>query len=240
MVGVDRKLQTVIESIIEQRANANSDVFIYDFSIVQKKLAETQNFNKYNITPVKQRELLEKLDSEEYIYINYVDKDTCEWVHDYRHIIAEYIAPEFNPLAHMGEVFIYLPMTNVEALKAKYDLSSRLTMLELNYGQFTVSCDGEKYKLPSLKSGTPTKILEYAWEHHDSNITRSELVQNDVIKTRTQESLKKIFKGNNLIKNILSPFVEMTTDSILIRSSANIKNSELQAVIDYTLGQKKG
>ena len=240
MVGVDKRLQTIVESIVEQRANSNDNVFIYDFSLIKKKLAKTQNFDKYGITPKEQRELLEELDGEKYIYLNYVDKNTYEWKHDYKNIIAGYIAPEFNQFEHIGKVFVYLPLDDVEALKVKYDLSSRLAKLELSYGQFTVSCDDEKYKLPSLKSGTPTKILEYAWGHHDSNITRSELVQNDVIKTRTQESLKKIFKGNNLIKNILSPFVEMTTDSILIRSSANIKNSELQAVIDYTLGQKKG
>ena len=239
MAEASEKLRTIVELIIKQRANSTSDVFRYDFSLLQTKLKETQDFEKYGIKPPEQRALLKELDGTEYLKINYVDENTYEWKHDCGWL-AEYICPDFNPLMHVQSVFIYLPIENVRPLKIKYGLGSYKSELKLECGRFSVICNGKQYPLSQLKSGLSTQVLEYAWKHRDLTVTRNDLITAGITKNRNKESLNKICKGNRfLIKETLGPFITLNADAIRINSFANINESELGKIASYSVDCKK-
>ncbi|MBR0372875.1 hypothetical protein IJH72_02990 [Candidatus Saccharibacteria bacterium] len=234
------ELRTLLELIIEQRANSKYDTFKYDFSWIQKKLKQTQDFEKYSITPKRQRELLKQLDGNKYLRLEYVEESGCKWKHDGKWI-AEYIAPNFDPLFHITDIYISLTPENVRPLRMEYGLESYDAKLILEFGRFAVKCNGKIYELQQLReSGLPAKILEYAWKHRNSTIDRDELIANEIIRGRGGESLRKICKGSKeMIEKVLSPFITMTANSITLTSSSDISELELQVIANYAVAIKE-
>lgn len=240
MDEITEELQTILELIIEQRAKSSYDVFRYDFSLMRKKLEQTQNFDKYGITPKRQRELLKQLDEDKCLQLDYVEEDNYEWKHDGKWV-AEYIAPDLNPLLHVSGIYISLPFENVRSLRMEYGLALRRASLTLEYGHFIVKCDNKNYELPQLReSQLPAMILEYAWRHRGQTVTRDDLINAEIVKNRGKESLRKICKGSAaMIEEVLSPFIILTANSIKLMSSVDIDESELQTIAKYATKVKR-
>ena len=234
MDEVSRKFQTIVELIIEQRANSTNDVFRYDFSLFQKKLSETQDFEKYGIRPIEQRNLLKKLSCRaKYLGIDYVDEDTQEWKYGAK-MIAEYIAPDFDPLLHFPNVYVYLPLEDVESLRYEYGLKTYNAKLFFEYGHFIVACNGKKYEMQQLTDDRPpARTLEYAFKHHDTIVSRDVLLENNVINNCREKSISKICKGSKPLLTTLKPFISINARQITIKHIANINRFELEAIANH-------
>ena len=231
-------IKVILELVIELRANSQYDFFRYDYSLIRKKLAETKNFSKYGISAKEQREILKELGGSNILEINYVDEESHNWYHDCKNI-SEYISPDLSPLMHLSDIYIILPVKNIPLLEKEYGLKKYQAELTLRYGKFIVKCNGGEYALPQLReSGLPAAILEYAWKHLGTPITRTVLAKDGVTKSRSDESLKKVFKGSRvMVEEILSPFITLTADMIVINPSAEIDGGKLQDIIEYAVRQ---
>ena len=232
-------LRTVLELVITQRAGSSSNVFKYDFSLMRQKLKETQDFNKYSVDAEMQRALLKQLGNEGFIHVNYVDENNRAWKHDTK-IIAELIAPDFNPLAHLTDVYIYLPLEDIEPLEYQYGLGTYSAELFLEYGHFIVKCNGRKYRMPQLtEDRPPAQILEYAFRHHDSIVTRDDLLRDGAMKKHGQKTISKICKGSKPLLTVLSPFITLTADRIIVKLLADINRFELDVIANHAIETKK-
>lgn len=233
------RLQTIVELVIEQRANSKSDIFKYDFSLMQKKLSETQDFDKYGISRKEQRDLLKELDRTKSLQVNYVDEYSYQWKHSLGWL-AEYLAPEFNPLVYASDFFINLCTDDVSTLKNKYELASYSTRLALKYGWLTVHYDDKEYRVLQLKEGMTARIIDYSWKHHDSIVSREDLAKAGITKNHKKDSLRAICKGIlTTIEGVLKPFIVITANHIEIRGTAHLTEPELKTILEHC-GKQKG
>ena len=85
----------------------------------------------------------------------------------------------------------------------------------------------------------PAQILEYAFRHHDSIVTRDDLLRDGAMKERGQRTISKICKGSKPLLKVLSPFITLTADRIIVKLLADINRFELDAIANHAIETKK-
>lgn len=239
MPGTTEKLLAVVELIIEQRFKSNSNIFKYDFFLVKDKLKAPADSDKYGMNSKEQRELLEQLDTDGIIQMDYVEETQdatttlIRWKHGYTWL-QEALEPCYEARRYPHDVFLNVSYDDIENLKYKYNLKAYPARLNYNHnsGRFTVICNGKKYETirPLSYEKDSTRIIEYAWRHSNNYVTKDEINQSAKLDNPIK-SIRESIKNCSTINNVLSPFVEYTNNKIKIAEhGVTLTKKELQTI----------
>ena len=253
MTGATKKLQVVVELLIEQLVQSDCDVFEYDFSLMRRKLKETKDYNRYAISPDEQYVLLKKLDDlelkkwkkrwdsgetkseEAYIEFDWVEeagnKDSTKYLWIHRHEWAMERFGSSDPVGFFPKIFVHMRPKNIAEIKRKYGLEMLSVTLKLESVSLVVECDNNRYEVMRLHDGRrPHRIISYAMNNLGRKIDRNELVKNKIINSG-KESLVRVFKDeHHPVKEALAPFIALDTDSICINNKVELLAEELEII----------
>lgn len=239
--------EVMFDAVIDQhRQNIPSDIFPFSWYKAQQFFDEHGYSVKFGIDPLSDHiELLEELaalgaikmrmvEIDKYSMIP-IDPDDPEW--------REYIIP-MNGNYYICDICI----NNKSAHKVKYSFSKKYKAQlffdndDCSYFHVRVKNDGDYYYRELRKDGYPYKIFEYAvaqWKNgREDPILRSELVDADKMRDN-QPSVKNLFKDQPVIREALSPFIDIQPNSAMFKDDkVSISESERVQIQKYSNKQR--
>lgn len=106
--------------------------------------------------------------------------------------------------------------------------------LKIEYGVPIVTVQDKEYRLEPLHPGTPTDIINYAYEKGrlGARLTLDSLKVKlgGTSLTDPQANLKQIFKKNPFLVGDLSPFAEIGSKSVIFRREVKLTQDQLEKI----------
>ena len=233
---INEVIVRVLKSLRRQRVFESSDEFWYDTT---RLAAETPP-----LVAAEQEFVLKKLDD-----MGVIKADKLTVIYD--DVDTDYIcgidskyqwSPHIESKApsHVGQFAVDVSEVNLDKLITKYETSSpkqddslHHATLKLDTSNFVVSCEGEKYVMPTLRTGLTEEIIIYAMKNVDERITLKDLIE-EYPSRKNQLAHKNTniaqILANNLISKELSAFADIQPRSIKIISQTDLTNHQLEAI----------
>lgn len=236
----------VLEAIFSQCCSiSGSDyVFEYNFTKTQEYLIENGIIVKYELTKLKQFEIINKLANDRIIDVDYIVD--AKWINKYRAVYTSSARPiesgqdlfwakqtdwaydtfQLGGLVSIREcydkygsaIFIRMSLHDIKSIEEKYRKNHEV---QLKFDGIN-SClslridDKEWRRISQLHSGgVPYQVLHSAYcDHPNQTITRSELIAAG-IKLGGRSLISQVFSDNSAVKALNHLLLEVDNDSIL-------------------------
>lgn len=222
--------QAVLDAIIFQRANSESDIFEYDYRVVRERLNKTDASRKYIITPNDQRRIITDLSYSHIIDMDsiidakfiknfrsvqdpkYMQSETMpnffwlnstDWAYKYMQLEG---AIDIEKAYSMYGSAVFINMTTEEAKRLSDDyIDDHVVQLgiDTNRNCLYIKIDKKRGCLysPALHEDKPPfKILCYAYANHNKKISREELFTKQKIDVRDKYLKSQIFSDNGAVR----------------------------------------
>ena len=239
----------VIETIfkIRDKKGPGEDYFILSVRDGLKGLQDNGKARKYGIGYPEYAEIIQEL-SKDLIEADWVTgKNESDGIigntfayHDEKWIKEKYhdylMMFVFDEISAEGYFFMHLDYKTIKTITdnciAKY--SCTLCYDDSQYC-FYVKCKetGEEYIIRKLKKDlTPFEVLLFAFQSRHKHASRAGLNKSGrkVLHIGKKSIFSRVYDGNSVVKNALSPFVKLDNDNIQVFPKARLTEVQLDAV----------
>jgi hypothetical protein len=140
---------------------------------------------------------------------------------------------EYDYLRIIDDLYYDKFVTFCEEHSINYKEDKITATLEITNQRPTVRAGGKEFILKVLQDGSPLEIIEQATAHLGERITFDKLRQwtGRPNAFTNQNNFKQIFRKNEFGEgNVLHPFVEIRTDTFILKEHASLTPAELSAI----------
>ena len=239
--------EIILDLIIKQREQSGRDdnCFIYSVSEGQKQLTLNGRAKQYGIDPQHQRETIQKLTDDGIIDADWIiaskssGSDIVFARHDREYMWEKYGVSLLlsDRKSYEDAFFIKISFSQIKEINDKCRIKYPCT---LSYDDakcnFVVTCNdtGERYIVSNskLKSGfPPSEVLRIALQSDDKYAIKDDLVDKyGITQIKNKSIATQVFDKNSVVRNELSPFVRLKSDSIRVYPTVKLSLFQLECI----------